>query len=75
MHERDRLSRRELEVLQLVADGKSNREVALDLCISINTVEQHLKHIFAKLCVKNRTQASRMFEKLRLQCQNTGKPL
>lgn len=55
------LSKREREVLALVADGKSNQEVAAELRISINTVEQHLKHIFEKLNVRNRTQASKVF--------------
>lgn len=58
------LSNRELEVLALVADGKSNQEIAESLQISINTVEQHLKHIFGKLDVHNRTQASNIFRQL-----------
>lgn len=55
------LSEREREVLALVAAGKSNQEVANDLRISVNTVEQHLKHIFSKLDVTNRTQASNIY--------------
>jgi len=57
MEERTSLTRREWEVLELVAEGKGNREVAELLCISVNTVEQHLKHIFVKLQIRNRTQA------------------
>ena len=52
------LTRRELEVLQLVAAGKSNREIAATLVISERTVARHLQNIFAKLRVSSRTAAS-----------------
>jgi DNA-binding CsgD family transcriptional regulator len=52
------LTRRELEVLQLVAAGKSNREIAAALVISERTVARHLQNIFAKLRVSSRTAAS-----------------
>ncbi len=52
------LSARELEVLCLVASGKSNREVAAELVISEHTVARHLENIFAKLGVSSRTAAS-----------------
>lgn len=51
------LSDREVEVLQLVADGKSNKEVANDLTISEKTVKAHLRSIFRKLEVGDRAQA------------------
>lgn len=51
------LTARELEVLHLIADGSSNEDIALQLFISINTVKTHLKTIFVKLGVGNRTQA------------------
>lgn len=51
------LSRREIEVLQMVAAGLSNRELATRLAVSENTVKWHLQHVFAKLGVKNRTRA------------------
>jgi DNA-binding NarL/FixJ family response regulator len=56
---RDRhgLSPRELEVLRLVAAGKSNREIAAALTISEHTVARHLQNIFAKLGVSSRTAA------------------
>jgi two-component system response regulator DegU len=50
-------SDREIEVLQLVADGKSNKEVANDLTISEKTVKAHLRSIFRKLEVGDRAQA------------------
>ncbi len=51
------LSDREIEVLQHVADGKSNKEVASDLTISEKTVKAHLRSIFRKLEVGDRAQA------------------
>jgi len=51
------LSDREIEVLQLVADGKSNKEVAKELTISEKTVKAHLRSIFRKLEVGDRAQA------------------
>lgn len=51
------LSKREIEVLELVARGLSNREIARDLHISINTVECHAKNIYSKLAVRSRLAA------------------
>jgi DNA-binding NarL/FixJ family response regulator len=53
----ERLSSRELEVLQLVAEGDSNSEIAIRLHISQATVKSHLIHIFGKLGVSDRTAA------------------
>lgn len=53
----DPLSAREIEVLALVAEGLSNREIAQKLYLSTGTVKVHLKHIFGKLAVSSRTQA------------------
>lgn len=47
------LSSRETEVLKLFAEGKSNREIADNLCISIRTVESHKNHIMQKLHLKS----------------------
>ena len=52
------LTTREREVLALVADGKSTRQVAHELVISPRTVGTHIQHILAKLGVENRTQAA-----------------
>lgn len=53
----DALSERELDVLTVVAAGKSNKEVARELAVSEDTVKAHLKAIFVKLGVTDRTQA------------------
>jgi non-specific serine/threonine protein kinase len=50
------LTRRELEIAALVADGLSNREVAEQLVISKRTVDAHMEHIFSKLGVSSRVQ-------------------
>jgi len=52
------LSERELEVLRLVASGKSNREIASILVISEHTVARHLQNIYAKLGLSSRTAAT-----------------
>jgi LuxR family transcriptional regulator, maltose regulon positive regulatory protein len=51
------LSGRELEVLQLLADGRPNREIAEELVVTVDTVKSHVTHILDKLGVANRTQA------------------
>jgi DNA-binding NarL/FixJ family response regulator len=51
------LSTREVEVLQLVAAGQKNKEIAYDLGISEATVNAHIKHILEKLNASDRTQA------------------
>jgi DNA-binding NarL/FixJ family response regulator len=52
------LSRRELEVLRLVAAGRTNRQIAATLVLSEHTVARHVQNIFAKLCVSSRTAAT-----------------
>lgn len=49
----DELSKREIEVIRLVADGMINKEIAERLCISVNTVITHRKNISAKLGIKS----------------------
>jgi DNA-binding CsgD family transcriptional regulator len=55
----EELTAREREVLALVADGRSNREIATGLGISEHTVKFHLASLFGKLGVSTRTQAVR----------------
>jgi two-component system, NarL family, response regulator LiaR len=52
------LTEREMEVLKLIALGKSNQEIADDLFIGIKTVKYHLTNLFGKLGVDDRTQAA-----------------
>ncbi len=54
---RERLSERELEVLRLLAEGLSNREIAARLVVAETTVKKHVNHVFDKLDVTSRTQA------------------
>lgn len=51
------ISKREYEVLQLLADGRSNAEVAAELFISLSTVKTHVSNLFHKLDVRSRTRA------------------
>jgi DNA-binding NarL/FixJ family response regulator len=52
------LSPREVQVLRLVAAGKSNREIAAELVISEHTVARHLQNMFAKMGVSSRSAAT-----------------
>lgn len=54
----ERLSPRELDVLNLLSRGKTNREIAQSLTISVSTVKIHVEHILAKLRVRDRTGAA-----------------
>jgi len=54
----DDLTPRELEVLQLIALGRTNKEIASELVISMNTVTNHVKNILGKTGSTNRTEAA-----------------
>jgi len=58
------ISKREWEVLVLMAEGLSNQEIAERLFVSLNTVKTHSSNLFAKLDVKRRTQAIEKGKKL-----------
>ncbi|MEO5571072.1 MAG: LuxR C-terminal-related transcriptional regulator [Bacteroidia bacterium] len=60
------ISRRELDVLNLIAIGLSNEEIAGKLFISLNTVKTHSSSIFLKLDVKRRTQAVEKAKRLNI---------
>jgi two-component system nitrate/nitrite response regulator NarL len=57
------LTPRESEVLELVAQGLSNKEIAGKLVISVNTVRSHLRFILDKLHMNNRVQAALWYQK------------
>jgi ATP/maltotriose-dependent transcriptional regulator MalT len=60
------LTPRELEILDLIALGLSNQEIADRLFVSVNTVKTHSSRVFEKLEVRRRTQAVRQGKALRL---------
>jgi LuxR family maltose regulon positive regulatory protein len=60
------LSERELQVLQLLAQGAPNQKIAQELVITVDTVKRHVSHILAKFGVQNRVQAVRQAQKLGL---------
>ena len=61
-----RLSTRELEVLQLMANGLSNQQIAERLFVSLNTIKTHASNLFIKLEVERRTQAIETAKRLGL---------
>ena len=60
------LSRRELEILGLLAQGYSNQEIAAKLFVSLSTVKTHIQNLFEKLEVKRRIQAVEKAKRLNL---------
>jgi DNA-binding NarL/FixJ family response regulator len=54
----DELTRREREVLERIAEGKSNKRIALELGVAEKTIKTHVGHLLAKLGVADRTQAA-----------------
>ncbi len=60
------LSKRELDILNLIAQGHSNEEIAARLFVSLSTVKTHNQNLFVKLDVKRRTQAIDKAKRLRL---------
>ncbi len=60
------LGKRELEILNLMAEGLSNQEIAGKLYISLSTVKTHIQNLFQKLDVKRRTQAVEKSKRMNL---------
>ncbi|UII34623.1 response regulator transcription factor [Fulvivirga ulvae] len=60
------LTTREYEVLQLIAQGNTNAEIAERLFLSLSTVKTHVSNLFVKMEVKNRTQAIEKANRLKL---------
>ena len=52
------LTAREVEVLRLIAQGRTNREIASQLVLSQRTVQRHISNLYAKIEVRNRSQAT-----------------
>jgi DNA-binding NarL/FixJ family response regulator len=65
-----RLTAREREILDLVAEGRTNAEIAERLCVSFGTVKKHLDNIYAKLGVHTRTAAAAFVRERRRSPQN-----
>ena len=60
------ITKRELEILELIAEGMSNREIADKLFVSENTVKTHSSRLFDKLSAKRRTQAVQISKEMGL---------
>jgi DNA-binding NarL/FixJ family response regulator len=54
----DGLTARETEILGLLARGRTNREIAGELFLSVHTVERHVANVYAKIRVRNRADAA-----------------
>ena len=52
------LTDREVEVLRLIAAGRSNQHIARDLVLALDTVKKHVSHVLGKLGAANRTEAA-----------------
>jgi DNA-binding CsgD family transcriptional regulator len=55
----DGLTRREVEVLMLVAEGRTSKQIAAELCVAVPTVSRHLANIYAKIDARSRADATR----------------
>ncbi|MEO3991532.1 response regulator transcription factor [Pseudocitrobacter cyperus] len=66
----DMLSHRQREILELLANGESNKEISRTLNISAGTVKAHLESLYRRLDVKNRTQAAMLFGACELSIQS-----
>ena len=60
------MTRRELEIVRLVATGKTNRDIARQLFVSTRTVDMHVRNVFRKLDSRSRTEATRKAAELGL---------
>ena len=69
------LTSREIDVLELIGDGLTNRQIALSLCLSTNTIKSHSLNIYRKLKVENRNQAVEKARRLGILLGNQPKPI
>lgn len=65
------LTTREMEMLEYLCKGKSNKEIARELDLSTNTIKTHLANLYQKLGVKNRTQAATKATRISLDPHST----
>lgn len=71
----EKLTNREYEILCHLAHGKQNKEIAHLLSITPHTVETHLRHIYQKLSLTNRTEATTLYWQTQTPAKNTGNPV
>lgn len=71
----DKLTKREYEILCYLAHGKQNKEIAQQLGIAPHTIEKHLCHIYQKLNITNRTEATTLYWQTQIATKNTGNPV
>lgn len=64
--DRSQLTKRENEVLKMVALGRGNKEIAESLHISVATTQNHLQNLYKKLGVRNRTEAAQKYWELQM---------
>ena len=68
--QKSELSKRQLQVLDLITDGKSNKSIAEELGLSTGTIKMHVSGIFKKLNVTNRTEAVARYSKRKIDFDN-----
>jgi LuxR family transcriptional regulator, maltose regulon positive regulatory protein len=68
----DTLTRREAQVLELLSAGRTNSEIAVQLVVSIHTVERHLQNAYRKIGVRNRADAAAYMVRTELQRSESG---
>ena len=67
---KETLTEREMQLLWLLTDGKLNKEIAVELLISLDTVKKHLKNIYRKINARNRIEAVNYAIRLKSQDPN-----
>lgn len=70
----DQLTNKEMQIFLLMADGKTNKEIAAANFVEISTIKTHINHIYAKLQVNNRKEALALYHKYGDQVKSTLYP-
>jgi len=68
------LTAKELKILELIGQGKSNKQIAAINFVEVSTVKTHTNNIYAKLSVKNRKEAAKAFQQHNLSSKSTLSP-